>query len=207
MRTHLVLALVYAAVLAAAAPPWGATASAAEPPTPAAIVFDAEDFLFVSREVDAARIAEHYLRADETLARFSRRLTVADQPKAASAKAVALGVVNIAKMRTPGIAADTFVAEGSQERDLSVAWFDLTDDGAAVEFHVARFVDREGGGVREYHFAVRRYTNGVPADAALGTLHTAVEPVTLGWVELLSTLDRAPAKVDIPAPPKKNKKK
>ena len=186
-------------------------AFAAEPATPAPIAFDGEDYAFVSREVDAARIAENYLRSDETLARFSRRLTVADQPQVAGAKAVALGVMNIAKLRTPGIEPETFVAEGAEDHDISVAWFDLTDDNSAVEYHAVRFVDLAGGGVREYHFTVRRYTNGLPPDEALGALRGASEPNTLRWIELLSALDRAPAKVEIPAPPaaptKKNKKK
>ena len=47
--------------------------------------------------------------------------------------------------------------------------------------------------MREYHFTVRRYTNGLPPDAALGALRGASEPNTLRWVELLSALDRAPA--------------
>lgn len=183
----LLVSLSLLAALALAAP-------AAPGPTPAGLAFDDEDYRFVAREVDPARVAEHYLRAGETLERFSRRLTIADLPTAASAKAVALGVVNIAKQRTPGIAPDTFVAEGTQEKDVSVAWFDLLDDGSAVEYHAARFVDLPSGGVREYHFTVRRYTNGLPPDPALGALRGASEPHTLRWVELLSALDRAPKK-------------
>lgn len=170
-------------------------------PAPAAIDFDGDSYAFVAREVDAARIAEDYLRADETPARFSRRLTIADQPKATGAKAVALGVVNIAKLRTPGIAPETFVAEGAEDKDVSVAWFDLLDDGSAVDYHAARFVDIKGGGVREYHFTLRRYTNGLPPDEALGALRGAAEPSTLRWVEMLSALSRGPQQT---AAPKKN---
>ena len=51
----------------------------------------------------------------------------------------------------------------AERRDLSVAWFSLTDDGAAVEYHAARFVDLPSGGVREYHFTVRRYDTAMNA--------------------------------------------
>lgn len=196
MRMPLVLVLPFAFALGAAA---------AEPAVPADIEFDGDAYRFAAREAAEARIAEHYLRADETLERFSRRLTVADQPQATSAKAVALGVMNIAKLRTPGIAPDSFVAEGTEERDLSVAWYDLTDDNSAVEYHVARFVSLAGGGVREYHLTVRRYTNGNPPDAALGALRRAHEPGTLRDVELLAALERAPLR-PAPAPVAKQKR-
>lgn len=199
MRT-LLLSLSLLAPLAVAAP------AAVEPgPAPAAIAFDDDVYGFVSREADPARIAEHYLRTDETLERFSRRLTIADQPQAASAKAVALGVVNIAKLRTPGIAPETFVAEGTQEKDISVAWYDLLDDGSAVEYHAARFVDLAGGGVREYHYTVRQYANGQRPDTVLGALRGATERHTLRRVEMLSLLDRAPVR-PLPPPPTKKKR-
>jgi hypothetical protein len=113
-------------------------------------------------------------------------------------------VLNIAKQRTPGLAPETFSAEGTQEHDLSIAWYDLTDDGSAVEHHIARFVDLVGGGVREYHLTLRHYTNGKPPDGAFGELRRAVEPDTVHQVELLSALDRAPQH---PVDDKKKEKK
>lgn len=168
---------------------FAAAASAGEP---ASVKFEGEDYRFAARETDAARIAEHYLRGDETLERFSRRLTIADQLKAANAKTVALGVIGIAKLRTPGLAPESFAAEDRPEHDISVAWYSLTDDNAAVERHLARFVDLKGGGVREYHFTVRRYLNGQTPDAAFAALRNAVDKATLERVEALAALDRAP---------------
>jgi hypothetical protein len=184
------------ALLLAAAP----LAAAAPAPVPADLTFDGDSYKFAAREADEARVAEHYLRKGETMARFSRRLTVADQLQATSAKAVALGVLNLARMRTPGIKPDTFASESAPESDISVAWYDLLDDNSAVEYHVARFVDREGGGVREYHLTVRRYTNGQPTDAVFGPLRGQTEPGTLFDVERLAKLDRAPS-----APPQDKK--
>ena len=159
---------------------------------PADLSFDGDTYHFATREIDEVRIAEHYMREGDAQARFSRRLTVADQIKATSAKAVALGVLNLARMRTPGIAPDSFAAENAHDKDISVAWYDLTDDGSAVEYHVARFVDIKTGGVREYHLTVRHYTNGQKPDDALGALRGQTEPGTLHDVEMLSTFDRAP---------------
>jgi hypothetical protein len=190
--------------LALLAPFAMAAPAAVEPgPAPAAIPFDGDAYAFAARETDPARIAEHYLRADETIERFSRRLTVADQPQATSAKAVALGVIKFAKQRTDGIAPETFVAEGTQEKDISVAWYDLLDDGSAVDYHAARFVDLASGGVREYHYTVRQYTNGQRPDTALGALRGTTERHTLRWVEMLTALDRVPVHPLLPPPTKK----
>lgn len=164
---------------------------------PAALVFDGEAYRAVAREDDPARIAEHFVREGESAERFSRRLTIADQPKAAGAKAVASGVVAFARLRTPGIAPETFAAEGAEERDVTVTWYALTDDDAAVEFHAARFVtltDRRGRskGVREYHLVAREYTNGRDPDAALAEFVPPVAALAGGWVEALQHLERAP---------------
>ena len=180
-------------LLLAAAPMAGAATPAAAP-APAEIVFAGDAYKFAAREVNEARIAEHYLREGETNERFSRRFTVADQLKATSAKSVALGLLGLARMRTPGIAPETFASESAPDHDISIAWYDMLDDGSAVEYHAARFVDLKGGGVREYHLTVRRYTNGQPTDAVFGPLRGQTEPITLKVMELIATLDRAPSK-------------
>lgn len=166
---------------------------------PAEVDFDGERYLAVAVERDEARVAEHFLREGEKLERYSRRLTIADQPKATSVRQVGLGVVQIAKLRTPGFEPGTFAAEGAEDRDLTVTWFALTDDGAAVEFHVARFValrDRSGAtkGVREYHFVAREYTNGNHPDQVLAEFAPVVAGFADRWIDGLQPLDQAPGK-------------
>lgn len=164
---------------------------------PAEIAFDGDRYVSVARAQDPERIAEVFVRTGETAERFSRSLTIADQPKSTSVKQIGLGVVRIAKLRTPGLEAATFAAEGAEDRDLTVTWFVLTDDGTAVEFHAARFValtDKRGRskGVREYHMVAREYTNERAPDAVLAMLVPVVVGFAPRWVEELQRLDRAP---------------
>jgi hypothetical protein len=183
-------------LLLAAALALAATAAAG----PAAqLTFDGERYLAAGTEQDDARIAQHFVRATESLSRYSRRVTIADLPKAQSVRQLGLGVIRIAKLRSPGFEPEVFSAEGAEDRDLTVTWIALTDDGVAVEFHAARFValfDAKGkpDGVREHHFVAREFTNGRHPDAVL----TSFAPVIAGfadrWVVELQALDLAPAK-------------
>lgn len=172
-------------------------ALAASAGAPVELQFDGERFLAAGIERDETRVAEHFVREIESLARYSRRVTVAEQPKAQSVRQLGLGVVRIAKLRTPGLEPEVYAAEGAEDRDLTVTWIALTDDNAAVEYHATRFValfDKQGvaKGVREYHYVAREYTNGRHPDQVL----TAFAPVISGfsdrWVQALQLLDRAP---------------
>lgn len=175
----------------------GALGLAAHGGVPTEVQFDGERYLSAGVERDATRVAEHFVREIESLARYSRRVTVAEQPKAQSVRQLGLGVIRIAKLRTPGLEPEVFSTEGAEDRDLTVTWIALTDDNAAVEYHATRFValfDAKGAakGVREYHYVAREYTNGRHPDQVL----TAFAPVISGfsdrWVEALQHLDRAP---------------
>jgi len=184
-----VLALLAALVLALVAP---AALAAAGP-----MVFDGDEYFPAALESDPERTAEHFLRKGETAERFSRRLTIADQPQATGVKQIGIGVVRFAKLRTPGLDPATFAAEGAEDRDLTVTWFMLSDDGTAVEFHAARFLtltDKRGraSGVREYHLVAREYLNGREPDATLAAIVPVVVGFAPGWVEDLQHLDRAP---------------
>lgn len=173
--------------------------TAAPATTPASIRFDSETYFAVSHEQDASRVAEHFVRAGESPDRYSRRFTVADQTKATSVKQIGLGIIAITKLRTPGLETATFAAEGAEDRDLTVTWFTLTDDGIAVEFNAARFValrDAKGAttGVREYHFVAREYTNGRHPDQVFASLAPVVGGFADRWVDELQTFERAPAR-------------
>ena len=171
-----------------------ALAAGAEP-APAAFKFDGDAYHLVDSQKDPQRFAEVYLRADETLKRYSRRITIADLPGMDDAKKQAQGVFEIAKQRTPGLTPDTYAAEGDEDRDVIVTWFDLTDDRSAVDYHAARFVALGAGkGVREYHFVFRRYTNGEPGDQTLAAVHPIAVYAEKRWLEELARFDRAPAR-------------
>lgn len=161
--------------------------------------FDNERYLSAGLEKDEARVAEHFVREAESLVRYSRRVTIAEQAKASSVRQLGLGVIRIAKLRTPGLEPEVFSAEGAEDRDLTVTWIALTDDGAAVEFHATRFVatvDKSGkpAGVREYHFVAREYTNGRHPDQVLASFAPVIAGFSDQWVEELQGFDRAPAK-------------
>lgn len=172
-------------------------ALAAPAGAPVEIVFDGERYLSAGVERDETRVAEHFVREIESLARYSRRVTVAEQPKAQSVRQLGLGVVRIAKLRSPGLEPEVFAAEGDEDRDLTVAWIALTDDDAAVEYHATRFValfDKKGApkGVREYHYVAREYTNGRHPDQVLTSFAPVISNFSDRWVEALQHLDRAP---------------
>jgi hypothetical protein len=184
----LLLALCAGLALAAQAAPAGA---------PREITFDGERYLSAGVERDESRVAEHFVREIESLARYSRRVTIAEQPKAQSVRQLGLGVVRIAKLRSPGLEPEVYSAEGAEDRDLTVAWIALTDDNAAVEYHATRFValfDKSGApkGVREYHYVAREYTNGRHPDQVLASFAPVISGFSDRWVEALQHLDRAP---------------
>jgi hypothetical protein len=172
-----------------------ATAAGAAPDE---VQFEGERYLAAGYEQDATRVAEHFVRETESLERYSRRVTVAEQPKATSVRQLGLGVIRIAKLRTPGLEPEVFAAEGAEDRDLTVTWIALTDDSAAVEFNATRFVallDKKGAtkGVREYHFVSREYTNGRHPDQVLASFAPVIANFSDRWVEELQRFDRAPA--------------
>lgn len=176
---------------------FGAGALADAAPSAAELRFDGDIYLAAGQESDASRIAEHFIRAGETLERYSRRLTIADQPEATSVKQLGLGIIAITKLRTPGLETSTFAAEGDEDRDLTMTWFALADDNSSVEFHAARFValrDAKGAsrGVREYHFVSREYTNGRHPDEVFSLLAPVVAGFADRWVDELQTFNRAP---------------
>lgn len=174
-------------------------AASASAGAPEAISFDGERFLSAGVESDDARVAEHFVREVESLARYSRRVTIAEQPKARSVRQLGLGVVRIAKLRTPGLEPEVFAAEGGEDRNLTVTWIALTDDGSAVEYNATRFVallDPKGAttGVREYQFVAREYTNGRHPDQVLNSFAPVIAGFSERWVDELQRLDRAPRK-------------
>jgi len=173
------------------------------------VKFDGERYLGAGYEQDEARIAEHFVRQTESMTRYSRRVTIAEQPKATSVKQLGLGVIRIAKLRTPGLEPEVFAAEGAEDRDLTVTWIALTDDNTAVDFYATRFValkDKSGAskGVREYHFTSREYANGRHPDQVLASFLPVIASFSERWVEELQRFDRAPI---MPPPAKKTEKK
>jgi len=159
---------------------------------PARIPFDGDLYASAARESASGRDAEHFLRDGDPAERFAKRLTIAEFDASGGAKGVAQGVVQLARLRTPGLLPETFAAEGNEQHDISVSWVVLTDDNSAVEYHAARFVDLAPPRVREYHFIWRRYTNGADPDAVLGEMQPQIDSLLPRWVGRLNGLDRAP---------------
>jgi hypothetical protein len=184
---HAILSLAAAALLTACG---GAVRPDATPSEP--LQFEGDSYLPAGHDSAGTRIAEVFLRAGDPAERFARRITIAELDGASGARGVARGVLQLAKLRSPGLKTESFAAEGREEHDVTVSFILLTDDQQAIEVHVVRFVDLIAPRVREYHFVMRRYTNGADPDAVLAEMLPEIDAALPRWVARLNQFDRAP---------------
>lgn len=172
-------------LLLLACAPFGASADG--------LSFDGEPYMVAEVQRDEAGLRNYFLREGETMQRWSRMLRVTDILTGDKAETLARSAASLARMRAPGMPADTFSPEGREESDITVAWLQVADGDEALEYHVVRYVDR-GKQTREYGFIIRRYLNGEPVARAMESLGPFAVSNLSAWVAELSRLDRAPVR-------------